>query len=192
MKKKSKHQLIQLFLAAIVLTTGSGIKAQVLLLIPSDYNGYNVSCFGAKDGRINMVIRGCVPPYTIKWNNKDTAQNISNLSAGDYFVHVTDMVNHELYAAITLAEPQRLKIGFVPSDYRADQRHLNVIAPNTFSSLITANIEGGVMPYDYEWLRYSQKTFTVNSHAAGKYSLTVNDANGCTVSKTRVVTQPFR
>ena len=87
MKQLFKHRLMQLFAMAItVMATTFNIQAQALLLVPSNYNGYNISCAGANDGSINLTIRGLLPPYTITWSNNETTQNISKLTAGNYFI----------------------------------------------------------------------------------------------------------
>lgn len=38
---------------------------------PSMYNGYNISCFGKKDGSIDVTVTGGVPPYTYQWSTGD-------------------------------------------------------------------------------------------------------------------------
>ena len=35
----------------------------------SDYNGFNISCFGSLDGFIDQTTTGSVPPYTFNWSN---------------------------------------------------------------------------------------------------------------------------
>src|SRR4051812_42711823 len=60
-------------------------------LIPSVYGSYNISCFGSQDGSIALQIDNAgTPPYTYKWSNDATTQNISGLAAGYYHVQITD------------------------------------------------------------------------------------------------------
>ncbi len=55
-------------------------------------NTYNVSCFGAKDGSIDLTVSGGTPPYKYDWSTKDTTQDILNLAATYYHVIVMDVI----------------------------------------------------------------------------------------------------
>ena len=52
-----------------------------------------VSCTGSQDGEITLAVSGGVSPYTFKWSNAETTQNVSGLVAGDYSVVITDKNN---------------------------------------------------------------------------------------------------
>ena len=48
-------------------------------------NGFGVSCNGASDGYINIIVTGGTPPYEYEWSGQITlaaSQNISNIGAG--------------------------------------------------------------------------------------------------------------
>lgn len=57
-------------------------RAQQLTLTASDFNGFNISCFGGNNGSIDMTITGGTPPFVISWSNSETTEDISNLPAG--------------------------------------------------------------------------------------------------------------
>ncbi len=46
-----------------------------------------------KDAKIDIIVSGANTPYTFKWSNDSTTQNISSLSAGLFTVTVTDKNN---------------------------------------------------------------------------------------------------
>ncbi len=58
-------QKTTLAVATLCMALATTVQAQTLTLTPSNYNGTNVSCFGAQDGSINLSITGGTPPYTI-------------------------------------------------------------------------------------------------------------------------------
>ncbi|MGY8902633.1 MAG: SprB repeat-containing protein, partial [Flavobacteriales bacterium] len=61
-----------------------------------DFNGFNVSCFGALNGEIDLTVTGGTPVYTYEWSSSDgtgydpTSQDQTDLSSGTYIVKVTD------------------------------------------------------------------------------------------------------
>ena len=56
----------------------------------SNYNGFGVSCNGASDGSIDVTVTGGAGNYTYSWNNGETTEDISDLTAGTYTVTATD------------------------------------------------------------------------------------------------------
>ncbi len=52
--------------------------------------GTNVSCNGANDGSINSDGDRRCPAYTFNWSNGATTEDVSNLTAGNYSVTITD------------------------------------------------------------------------------------------------------
>jgi N-acetyl-anhydromuramyl-L-alanine amidase AmpD len=53
----------------------------------------------------------------------------------------------------------------------------------------TANVSGGTTPYQYLW-QGGGTSATKSNLSAGSYTVTVTDANGCSLSSTTTVTQP--
>jgi len=87
-------------------------NAQQLSLTSSNYNGYNISCFGWRNGSIDLTITGGTPPYAILWSNGQTTEDISILPAGYYhvFVEDADPLTPQSEAEITLVEPRALSM----------------------------------------------------------------------------------
>lgn len=57
---------------------------------------------GKKDGRVETTVSGGVTPYSFKWSNGATTQNLLNVASGTYTVTVTDGHNCEVVKSTTV------------------------------------------------------------------------------------------
>ena len=133
---------------------------------PNDLNGVlQVAAFGGSDS-----LR-----YT--WQNGYGAPLLTQAMNGTYRVTVTDLVNN--CSAIAAYE-----IGAIdPIDVSVTE--LTLPSPGSMDGAITVAVSGGTPPYLYDW--YLDGVLVSNapnpqSLGAGTYSLTITDANGCTLS----------
>ncbi len=133
----------------------------------------NVSCFGNNNGAISVNVSGGTSPYSYNWSNGATSSSITNLIAGNYAVTVTDgngcIANINAIAITQPAAPLTTAIGVT--------QNVNCFGQNTGSISVTVN--GGTAPYAYNWSN-GNNTQNITNLAAGNYSVTVTDANGCT------------
>lgn len=138
------------------------------------------TCTNTSGGAINVSVAGGVPPYNYNWSNSLTTQDISGLSAGSYSLTLTDGAGCQQDTLFTLAVPTGLSLTF----------NANVIGCYGASTgAITSTVSGGTPPYQYNWSN-GATTPHLNNVSAGIYTLTVNDANGCTGSASSPVQQP--
>ncbi|MES2284236.1 MAG: gliding motility-associated C-terminal domain-containing protein [Bacteroidota bacterium] len=81
------------------------------------FDDFNVSSFQGTDGAIDLSVTGGHPIYTYSWSNNATTEDISNLTAGNYFVMVTDSLGCKMSGSIILAAPLPLEMptGFSPN-----------------------------------------------------------------------------
>ncbi|MFZ1495497.1 MAG: hypothetical protein WAS72_00485, partial [Saprospiraceae bacterium] len=143
----------------------------------------DITCNGVNNGTIDILITGTNNlPYTVAWtpSSLGTQTSINQLPAGDYSVTVT--INGTMCSRtldITLTEPSALVSNCVP---------LGISAPNQTDGKITVNIMGGVAPYDVVWTGGTLQndipgtTYQILNLAAGSYTVTVTDDNGCTTT----------
>lgn len=144
----------------------------------------NVPCFGESKGAINIEVRNGTAPYTYKWSNNATTQDLSNLAAGSYSVTVTDAANATAVGTFNVTQPAAaLAItGITKTD-------ANCFGQATGS--LTAAVTGGTTPLTYAWSGSLAAVANPTNVAAGNYTLTVTDANGCrAVSNPTAVAQP--
>ena len=150
-------------------------QAPTLQLQASNYNGYNISCFGVRDGNIDLTVTGGVAPYTYDWSNGATTQDVSGLAAGFYSVRVTGANNIGARADLTLTEPLQLKGEASVFMY---SNGYNVSCYQCFNGSIAVLPFEGVAPYGYVWMD-GATTQNRSNLGAVQTSVTITDANAC-------------
>ncbi|MCE7925138.1 MAG: hypothetical protein DYG98_18955 [Haliscomenobacteraceae bacterium CHB4] len=152
----------------------------LLLLFPAFSNaqvsvavtGTHVTCFGASDGTATAVASGGWAPYTYLWSNGATTATITGLAPGTYSVTATDIDLGYAVGSITITQPTDLYVNV------SCESQICALAPDGWAKVVPAN---GTPPYTYLWSN-GATTPLITGLAAGIYSVTVTDANGCTKS----------
>jgi gliding motility-associated-like protein len=146
----------------------------------------NVLCFGASTGSASIAVSGGTSPYTYSWSpSGGSAATASSLAAGTYTVTVTDANSLSDTAVVTISQPNALASTLTSST--------NVACFGTSTGAIDLSVSGGVGPFTYSWSgpsSFSATTQDLSGLAAGTYSVTVTDANGCTTPRTVTLAQP--
>ncbi|MBA3704941.1 MAG: SprB repeat-containing protein, partial [Bacteroidetes bacterium] len=144
----------------------------------------NVSCSGLSDGAITVSTGGnFTTPFIYAWSpsSAGTTNNISNLSAGNYSVTVTDANGCSASATQIITQPPLLKV---------NPTYTNVGCNGGSSGTATGAVTGGTGPYTFLWLPGAFSTSSITSLPIGSYSLSVTDSKGCTTSGIVNITQP--
>jgi len=146
----------------------------------------NVLCKGSSTGSATVTGGGGTGALTYYWNSSP-AQNTATatgLAAGTYIATVTDANGCAGQATVTITEPAVALAATVSSS-------TNVLCKLASTGSATASASGGASPYTYSWNTIPIKTtVTVTGLAAGTYSCTVTDANGCTSVTSVTITEP--
>ncbi len=134
----------------------------------------NVTCNGSCDGQISLLVGGGVGPYSYNWSNGSTVNPATTLCDGTYTVTVTDANLCTLpLTGLIVTEPTALTVG--PTATPA------IICIGQ-SSTLNSNPAGGTGPYTYLWSDGSiTQNITVSPIVTTPYTVTITDANGCTV-----------
>jgi gliding motility-associated-like protein len=141
----------------------------------------SVSCNGGSNGLIALNISGGTPGYSVTWSNGATGQNLNNLTAGSYTPTVTDDNGCvKVGSAIIVGQPA--PITAIPTINNAS-------CFGECDGSISLNISGGTTGYTATWSTGSTGT-SISGLCAGNYSVTIQDANGCTFTDSYMVTQP--
>jgi hypothetical protein len=183
-------------MAVILLLASAGIGPGlasgpiVITLQTSNFNGYQISCFGKKNGTIAATVSGGVTPYTYSWTTGATTANISQLASGYYKLTVMDADSTVVEADVTLNEPAALIVIADPYIYPDS---FNISCTDCYNGSIDVSVAQGVPPYSYLWNDSTTTTQDRSGLGAKKYFVVVRDANNCWVkSETVMLTQPER
>ncbi len=152
----------------------------------SEYNGYNISCFGGNDGSATMSAFGGTQPYSVLWNTGATTGTINNLTAGVYSATVTDINGCAIGGTTTMTQPAALNAAASAiSDYNGF--NVRCFGNNDGRAQVTAS--GGVSPYVPLWSD-GQSTNIADQLFAQTYTVTITDQNGCTDIASTTLTEP--
>ena len=141
----------------------------------------NVSCVGLNNGAIDITATGANAPFTYNWGGGVVSQDRTNLAAGTYTVTVSNTVGCSASATYTITQPA--------SNLTSTATNTTVTCNGGSNGSINLTPAGGVSPYTFTWSN-SATTEDINNIAAGAYSVTITDANGCSTSRSVNITQP--
>src|SRR6266404_5726885 len=146
----------------------------------------NVACFGNSTGSVTVAGSGGTSPYTFSKDgvNFGASGTFGSLAAGSYTVTVKDANGCTTTQGVTITQPAAALGASISSQ-------TNVACFGNSTGSVTVAGSGGTAPYTYS---IDGVTFgnsgTFNNLAAGSYTVTVKDANGCTTTKPVTITQP--
>ncbi len=136
----------------------------------------NILCQGDCNGSISIdTIKRGTPPYLFQWSTGQTGNTVTNLCAGKYTVTMTDNNNCIKTYSFFISEPDSF---YIKTIVKQD------ITDSNSKGHIGINIAGGTPDYIFEWSDpndFSASTQNITGLDAGCYTLTVTDANGCTL-----------
>lgn len=141
----------------------------------------NPNCFGANNGSINGTASGGTSPYNYTWNNGNTSASISNVSAGNYTLIVTDANNCVTQQSTTLIAPAPISIS---------ENITPILCNGDNTGAIALSVSGGAAPYNFIWNNGSTVA-NLNSLSAGNYFVTVTDDNQCSVTESYSINEPL-
>ncbi|MDP3468597.1 MAG: PKD-like domain-containing protein [Daejeonella sp.] len=138
-----------------------------------NFTKIDASCFGARDGSIDVSVSGGTSPYTYKWSNNESTKNLQNLAPNiNYSLSVIDASGCSETISIPISEPEILKAALTVK---------NTVCKTSIDGMISATITGGTKPYDLTWKGSPIKNDILDNLAPGIYELFIKDARGCTL-----------
>ncbi len=198
-------------------TTGGCERTATIDIIVSpnptlNLTGENVSIPGGSDGLATANTTDGTLPYRYLWSTGAATAAINDLSAGTYFVTVTDGNGCIDTASVVITEPACQPAGTPCNDTDPStfddaqdgncncigipcpvlQINLNITDISCHGKIdgsAIASPSGGVTPYTYAWSTGASAD-NITDLGKGMYNLTMTDNNGCSVDTTFTLSEP--
>ncbi len=166
------------FPVTVIIANNSGLTASITAQI-------NVLCNGGLTGSVTVTGTGSSAPYSYSINAVTflPSGTFSGLAAGSYTITVKDGYGCTTTVPVTITQPAVLTSSITAQT--------NVLCNGSSTGSVTVAGSGGTTAYTYSLNGGAfgpSGTFT--GLAAGSYTVTIKDANGCTVVQSVTITQP--
>lgn len=138
--------------------------------------GIDPLCFGGS-GSATSTATGGAGSYTYSWSNGQTTQSATGLAVGGYTLQVTDVNGCTMTQTVNITQPASISLG---------ASSVNTNCGQSNGSLFSA-ASGGTGTLIYIWSPGGATTSSVTGVAAGSYTITVTDGNGCTKTASATV-----
>jgi len=163
-------------------TSTSSLAITQPAVLTTSATSTNISCSGATDGSATLTTSGGTGSYTYSWSpSGGTTSSASGLSAGNYSVLITDANGCTSTSTLAITQPAVLTAS-------VSSTNISCNGANDGTALSAAT--GGTGTYTYAWSPSGGNSSAASGLAAGNYSLTVTDVNGCTSTATFAITEP--
>jgi gliding motility-associated-like protein len=150
------------------------VKVSISNLSNTISNVDSISCFGYSDGSATITAANGLPPYTYIWSPSNAVTATSaNLSAGTYFVTVTDVIGCTSTNFVILSSPPQITLSLTPTDETC---------LGSCNGQISTQLTGNYLPpVTYNWSSVPpQTTQDLIDTCAGSYTVTVTySSNNC-------------
>ncbi len=143
----------------------------------------DVLCMGGVTGTATAIPSGGTAPYTYSWNTVpvQTSSIATGLPAGNYTVTVQDNNGCVSLFMVTISQPS--------ATLTAALAEIDVSCDGGNNGSINLTVSNGISPISYLWSN-GATTEDLNGIAAGTYSVSVTDANGCAAAASGIINQP--
>lgn len=138
----------------------------------------NVTTIGGSNGSIDASVIGGTAPFTYEWSNGFTGEDLTNLSAGEYILIVTDFNGNRVRKLFTISEPKPLDFSLIGTNLTSLTTNNGVIqvefilggnplynislsGPNGVINISNVNIDG----------------YTFGNLPVGLYTVTITDSS---------------
>ncbi|SFB41435.1 PKD domain-containing protein [Algoriphagus aquimarinus] len=142
-----------------------------------------VSCYGKKDGVLNLTVKGGTGPYTLDLDGEKVFSgqlSLTDVSQGSYELMVFDNAGCSVPITFEISSPAALKV---------DVRLTKPACPGGSNGELFAFPAGGKTPFIYYWEEQNVTQSSLTGLSKGAYTISVLDASGCVSLGTGLVTE---
>jgi serine protease len=141
------------------------------------------NCSNACSGGVNAISSSGTPPYSYTLAGSGcTTLPCLNLCAGNYTFVTGDASNCTSSFSFAMAAPV--------NNLSAPISFTSISCPTCSDGVLMANVAGGLAPFTYSWAPSGGNQATTGNLAPGCYTVTITDANGCSIQSASCLTAP--
>ena len=177
----------------LIVTDANQCTATLTVEVPSGSNleGYvitnDVTCYRGGNGSATVIVEDGNAPFEFLWAGGETDNSIENLTAGEYWVMVTDVFGCQMTINFDINEPHELILELSSPE---QIEGFNVSTYEGSDGVIISEVSGGTPDYTYQWSSGGASP-SVGGVEAGVHTVIVTDANGCVVTGSIELNQPY-
>ncbi|HMC97692.1 MAG TPA: gliding motility-associated C-terminal domain-containing protein, partial [Flavobacteriales bacterium] len=143
-------------------------------------------CNGDNEGSIDVSVNTGAAPFVYAWSTGASTEDLNDLVAGDYGLTITDANGCSFTGSWTITQGSAILIDATAHEF---VNGYNVSGYQGADGSIALTVSGGTAPYTYAWSNGATSD-DISGLAAGSYTVTVTDANGCSASVTVEIMEP--
>lgn len=172
----------------VTVTDAIGCSAQLAVQIAGQQaptlstTSTNVTTYGVNNGSATVSVSNGTAPYNYSWSNgfqqngtNNTISTANGLAPGTYSVTITDANGCMPTTSVT--------VGSVCTGFALNASVVNQPCNMALNGAVSVAPQNGTAPFSFTW-NNGQTGATASNLAAGNYSVTATDTNGCPATST--------
>ncbi|MEQ9186184.1 MAG: T9SS type A sorting domain-containing protein [Cryomorphaceae bacterium] len=139
-----------------------------------------ILCAGDSSGAATASATGFSSGYTYLWSDGQTTATATGLGPDTYYVTATSSGGCEIVDSVTFVDPAGMQGTLSAQD---------ISCFNGNDGWVSASVTGGTSGYGFVWSN-AATTDSIGGLLTGTYSVTITDANGCTIEMDTSLVSP--